>query len=127
MRLPKLKASPCPQFSLKLCLGKLGQIGGSPVLLAKPQTYMNLSGESVKPLASYYKIPPERVLAVIGGGCKVLKQSWVEECWALIRATSTHAFTQEYTVVQQCRHNISTPYLKTHQTQTQHSPYTGKA
>ncbi|KAL2630919.1 hypothetical protein R1flu_015605 [Riccia fluitans] len=25
---------------------------------------MNLSGESVKPLASYYKIPPERVLAI---------------------------------------------------------------
>ncbi|CAM6128658.1 unnamed protein product [Calypogeia fissa] len=47
----------------KAVLGK-GQIGGAPVLLAKPQTYMNLSGESVKPLASYYKIPPERVLTI---------------------------------------------------------------
>ena len=39
-------------------------LGGVNVLLAKPQTYMNLSGEAVRPLADYYKIPPERVLVV---------------------------------------------------------------
>ncbi|KAG6553897.1 hypothetical protein Mapa_004814 [Marchantia paleacea] len=50
-------------IQFRALVGK-GQIGGSPVLLAKPQTYMNLSGESVKPLASYYKIPAERVFTI---------------------------------------------------------------
>lgn len=40
------------------------ELGGVRVLLVKPQTYMNLSGEAVRPLASFYKIPPERVLVV---------------------------------------------------------------
>eukprot|EP00850_Spirogloea_muscicola_P002555 SM000010S04193 [mRNA] locus=s10:144289:146209:- [translate_table: standard] len=44
-------------------IGK-GRICGTPVLLAKPQTYMNLSGESVAPLASYFKIPTQRVLVM---------------------------------------------------------------
>ncbi|EAY89989.1 hypothetical protein OsI_11554 [Oryza sativa Indica Group] len=39
-----------------------GMVEGVPVLLAKPQTYMNLSGESVGPLAAYYKLPLNRVL-----------------------------------------------------------------
>ncbi|CAL4914379.1 unnamed protein product [Urochloa decumbens] len=39
-----------------------GVVDGVPVLLAKPQTYMNLSGESVGPLAAYYKLPLNRVL-----------------------------------------------------------------
>jgi PTH1 family peptidyl-tRNA hydrolase len=34
------------------------------VLLAKPQTYMNHSGESVVPLMQYYKIEPEHVLVI---------------------------------------------------------------
>ena len=34
------------------------------VLLAKPMTYMNASGEAVGPLAAFYKIPPARVLVV---------------------------------------------------------------
>ena len=34
------------------------------VLLVKPMTYMNLSGQAVRPLADYYKIPPERILVV---------------------------------------------------------------
>lgn len=32
------------------------------VLLMKPVTYMNLSGESVRPAADFYKIPPDHVL-----------------------------------------------------------------
>ncbi len=40
------------------------ELGGQSVLLVKPQTYMNLSGESVGPLASYYKVPPERVVVI---------------------------------------------------------------
>ena len=39
-------------------------IGGHDVLLVKPQTFMNLSGEAVRPLADYFKISPERVLVV---------------------------------------------------------------
>ena len=38
--------------------------GGREVLLVKPQTYMNLSGEAVRPLADFYKIPAERILVV---------------------------------------------------------------
>ncbi|KAJ0606047.1 putative aminoacyl-tRNA hydrolase [Helianthus annuus] len=37
-------------------------VDGIPVLLAKPQTYMNLSGESSGPLAAYYKLPLNRVV-----------------------------------------------------------------
>ncbi|MBL8146408.1 MAG: aminoacyl-tRNA hydrolase [Anaerolineae bacterium] len=37
---------------------------GQRVLLAKPQTFMNVSGESVQPLASFYKVPPERLIVV---------------------------------------------------------------
>ncbi|MET9336738.1 MULTISPECIES: aminoacyl-tRNA hydrolase [unclassified Nonomuraea] len=33
-------------------------------VLAKPQTYMNLSGGPTKHLADFYKIPPERVIVV---------------------------------------------------------------
>ena len=39
-------------------------IGGQSVLLMKPTTYMNLSGESVGQAARFYKIPPERVLVI---------------------------------------------------------------
>lgn len=39
-------------------------VGGQKVILALPQTYMNLSGEAVLPLANYYKIPPENLLVV---------------------------------------------------------------
>ena len=39
-------------------------IGGEKVLVMKPVTYMNLSGEAARPAADFYKIPPERVLVV---------------------------------------------------------------
>jgi len=39
-------------------------IAGERVLVIKPQTYMNLSGESVKLAGGFYKIPPERVLVI---------------------------------------------------------------
>ena len=43
--------------------GEVG-LGGARVLVIKPQTYMNLSGESVKLAGGFYKIPPERVLVI---------------------------------------------------------------
>lgn len=48
----------------KAVVGK-GYIGGQKVLVAQPQTYMNLSGESVRELVDYYKIDPEEELIVI--------------------------------------------------------------
>ena len=39
-----------------------GTLGGRGVLFLKPETYMNLSGESVREAAAFYKIPPERIL-----------------------------------------------------------------
>ncbi|KAL6519656.1 hypothetical protein OROHE_017346 [Orobanche hederae] len=45
----------------KAIFGK-GLVDGVPVFLAKPQTYMYLSGESSGPLAAYYKLPLNRVL-----------------------------------------------------------------
>lgn len=41
-----------------------GDIAGERVILAKPQTYMNLSGEAVAPLARYYGIPLEHLLVI---------------------------------------------------------------
>jgi peptidyl-tRNA hydrolase, PTH1 family len=41
-----------------------GEIAGKRVILAKPQTYMNRSGDAVGPLAAYYQIPAENVLVI---------------------------------------------------------------
>ena len=38
-----------------------GNIGGKPVLLAKPQTFMNLSGIAVKPLLAKYESSARRI------------------------------------------------------------------
>ncbi len=42
-----------------------GIIAGQKVLLMKPMTYMNLSGEAVRAFVDFYKIDPERELLVI--------------------------------------------------------------
>lgn len=39
-------------------------IGGESVMLMKPQTFMNLSGEAVVQAVRFYKIPPEHVIVV---------------------------------------------------------------
>ena len=39
-------------------------IGGKKVLLMKPQTFMNLSGDAIVQAANFYKVPPERVIVV---------------------------------------------------------------
>ena len=45
-------------------IGK-GMIEGHKVILVKPQTYMNLSGESIRSLVDYYKVDEESELIVI--------------------------------------------------------------
>jgi len=42
-----------------------GTILGVPVVLGKPQTYMNLSGQAVGTLTRFYQLPLERVLVVV--------------------------------------------------------------
>ncbi|XP_043715765.1 peptidyl-tRNA hydrolase, chloroplastic-like [Telopea speciosissima] len=49
--------------NFKALFGK-GCIGRVPVMLAKPQTFMNASGESVGSIVSYYKIPLKQVLVI---------------------------------------------------------------
>ena len=39
-----------------------GQIGGGKVLLLKPLTYMNRSGESLRAAADYYKVDPSHII-----------------------------------------------------------------
>lgn len=61
----------CDAYNISLDLKKhkalcgRGYIEGQKVLLAEPQTYMNLSGESIHELVDYYKIDPESELIVI--------------------------------------------------------------
>ena len=47
----------------KALVGK-GILAGEKVMLAQPQTYMNLSGESVRALMDYYKIDIEDLLVI---------------------------------------------------------------
>lgn len=48
----------------KALIGK-GTIAGQQILLVKPQTYMNLSGESVRDIIHFYKIEEKKELIVI--------------------------------------------------------------
>jgi PTH1 family peptidyl-tRNA hydrolase len=45
-------------------LAGVGDIGGHPVMLAKPQTFMNLSGVSLAPLMEKHAIRPDRLVVV---------------------------------------------------------------
>jgi len=48
----------------KSYIGK-GRIGHEDVVLAKPQTYMNLSGMAIAELAERHEVPPARILVVV--------------------------------------------------------------
>ena len=41
-----------------------GMIRDKRVLLVKPQTFMNLSGDAVRKAADFYKVPPERIIVL---------------------------------------------------------------
>lgn len=60
----------CSKFDIKqgkekfrAILGE-GKIGDEKVIVAKPLTYMNLSGESIRELASWYKIENEHIIII---------------------------------------------------------------
>ena len=40
-------------------------VGGHRVLLVKPQTFMNLSGEAVRDIAHFYKIPSDKLIIIM--------------------------------------------------------------
>ena len=48
----------------KNALTMRGEIDGQKVIFAKPQTFMNNSGESVLPLMTFYKIPLENLIVI---------------------------------------------------------------
>ena len=53
-------------FNKKGFKGEYGEksIGGEKVIFLKPMTYMNLSGESIREISSYYKIPVENIIVI---------------------------------------------------------------
>lgn len=62
-KLAERESIPVQRLKFK-ALTNTAVIGGRSVLLMKPTTYMNLSGEAVGQAARFYKIPPERVLVI---------------------------------------------------------------
>ena len=53
----------CQRAKFKALIGEW-KVGGKRVLLMKPQTFMNLSGEAVIEAVNFYKIPPENVIVI---------------------------------------------------------------
>ena len=51
------------RIKFKALVGE-AEMGGKRVLLMKPQTFMNLSGEAVREAASFYKIPMENIIVI---------------------------------------------------------------
>ncbi|MEA3326514.1 MAG: aminoacyl-tRNA hydrolase [Chloroflexota bacterium] len=54
---------PIQRVQFRTLVGK-GHFHGARLVLAKPQTYMNVSGQAVVPLMKFYKIPPELMMVV---------------------------------------------------------------
>lgn len=49
------------QLKHQALIGK-GRMAGKPVLLVCPQTYMNESGQAVRAVLDYYRVPPQRMM-----------------------------------------------------------------
>jgi peptidyl-tRNA hydrolase, PTH1 family len=62
----RLAARHAIRLTRKECQALIGQgnIGGKTVLLAQPQTFMNLSGVAIKPLMEKNEVPPSELLLV---------------------------------------------------------------
>ncbi|WP_078543203.1 aminoacyl-tRNA hydrolase [Litchfieldia alkalitelluris] len=79
----------------------IGTISGSKVLLLKPLTYMNLSGESIRAVMDYYDIQVEDVLVIydeldIPTGKIRLRQKGSAGGHNGIKSTIAHIGTQEF-------------------------------
>ncbi len=55
--------APIKSLKFKALIGE-GRIGTRKVILLKPQTYMNLSGESIRDAVAFYKIDPDRIIVI---------------------------------------------------------------
>ena len=55
--------TPVKSLKFKALLGE-GRIGTEKVVLLKPQTFMNLSGESIREAVSYYKLDPDHIIVI---------------------------------------------------------------
>lgn len=78
-----------------------GRLAGQPVTLAKPLTYMNLSGGPVAGLAGYYRIPAGRVVVIhdeldLPFGTIRLKQGGGDNGHNGLRSVTTSLGTREY-------------------------------
>ena len=51
------------KLKFKALVGE-GRIADQKVLLVKPQTYMNLSGESIREVMNFYKLEPENLIVI---------------------------------------------------------------
>ena len=51
------------KIKFKALVGE-GMISGQKVLLVKPQTFMNLSGNSIREVMAFYKLEPEKLLVI---------------------------------------------------------------
>ncbi len=60
----------CVKYDIKLNKEKFravfgdGRIAGEKVIVVKPQTYMNLSGEAIREIADWYKIDDENIIII---------------------------------------------------------------
>ena len=66
--------------AFKGLIGK-GVIEGNKVILVKPQTYMNLSGECIRQVMDYYKVDPSEFIVIyddislVPGGIRIRKKA----------------------------------------------------
>lgn len=66
--------------AFKGLIGK-GMIEGNKVILVKPQTYMNLSGECIRQVMDYYKVDPSEFIVIyddislVPGGIRIRKKA----------------------------------------------------
>ncbi len=79
----------------------LSELGHQRVVLLMPQTFMNLSGESVRPACDFFKVEPDHVLVVhdeldVPFGDVRLKEGGGEAGHRGLRSISQHLGTQSY-------------------------------
>ena len=78
-----------------------GRIGGHKVIVLKPLTYMNNSGQSVAQAARFYKIPPARIVVLhdeldLPGGKVRVKTGGGHAGHNGLRSIDSHLGTQDY-------------------------------
>jgi peptidyl-tRNA hydrolase, PTH1 family len=78
-----------------------GRLGGCPVTLAKPQTFMNLSGRPVAALRTFYKVPADRIVVIhdeldIPFGAIRLKQGGGDNGHNGLRSVTAALGTRDY-------------------------------